>query len=52
MAQQSLGISEKYIYFHPLLPLITSQPHYINDDNDDDTKTIIDHGDNHTVELE
>jgi hypothetical protein len=49
MAQQSFGISEKYIYFHPLLPLITSQPHSINDD---DTKTMIDHGDNHTMDLE
>ena len=59
MAKQSFGISEKYIYFHPLLPLITSQPHYINDDmnddmnddiNDDindDMKTMIDHGENY-----
>jgi hypothetical protein len=49
MAKQSFGINEKYIYFHPLLPLITSQPHYINDD---DTKTMIDHEDNHTLDLE
>ncbi len=52
MAQQSFGISEKYIYFHPLLPLITSQPSYINSINDDDTKTMIDHEDNHTLDLE
>ena len=56
MAKQSFGISEKYIYFHPLLPLITSQPSYIKDMMDtydnDDTKTMIDHEDNYISDLD
>ena len=56
MAQQSFGISEKYIYFHPLLPLITSQPSYIKDMMDtydnDDMKTMIDNEDNYISYLD
>jgi hypothetical protein len=52
MAKQSFGISEKYIYFAPLLPLITSQPYYINDDINDDMNTMIDHEDNYMTDLE
>ncbi len=46
MANQSLGINEKYITQIPIFsPIIIEQPHY--DINNDDTETMIDHGDNY-----
>ncbi len=48
MANQSFGINEKYItQISNFSPIIIEQPHYDCDINNDDTETMIDHGDNY-----
>ena len=46
MANQSLGLNEKYItQMSNNSHIIIQQPHYDSDINNDDTETMIDHGD-------
>ncbi len=59
IASQSFGMNEKYTipYSYPILPIITNQPQYIIDTYDtydtyDDINTMIDHGENYTVDLD